>query len=908
MAYRGIVPVDGDWVWELPPDDGPPTALDCLARGEACQHQGAFAEALRQFGVALLLEPGLPRAQLGAALALDAVGSASRARQMLSVNELAERLAIDGLTSGLDLAARRGWRDEAVAFLVQAYLLRPSPEDLAALNELATRTLDQLVPEVASTLPPEARPIHVLRAGRNDLCPCGSGRKYKRCCMRRDQEQRGPAVRGEPDNLAIVAVLREREDNWSEAASLWEYLADRYPEISSYLARLGKARLKLDQLRASLAAYERLDRFPSLQWEDAIVDRATCLHRLGRHRDALRALDSHPRATFGSAAALVLRADILVEIGRVAEARDDLQRAQHLEPGRPDYLVRLAEAHQLAGDVQLAGQQALAALSLSASLGDGANPAIEDRLGLRLSAAAILAGLGWEPDLVLEVCAEVIAAESDSATRTQALSVRAYAYLTLGRPADAAAAVEEALLLGEDVELYLLGAAAASQLGDSQARVTYLREGVRCLEEDSSADADELAVGGLIAATISEFDRALALADRALATSPESEVALPVRAHCLLRLDRAQMALATTEERGAREIASSLLVLTRAEALGRLGRYSESLAELAGPLPMEKGPLAPLLAQLQEVQLEERRGLLRGRALRHLGREGEAQEVLRDVIAKAPAYVEAWQELSELLLERGEAAEAHKALLEAERLDPNNTRLREQLAYVEGMLRVAQRGRAEAEAAVIRLLSRDTWLSISEAARLTLVSAEVTWRLSRRAEGPTDFGAAVAQQSRVVELELHRRLFAPFRELLVRAAGREGLRRASSEDTSGALLPFLRFLRAPQGGLSLGPMLAAIDAVLVGGANETTAVALLHRFIDAAYSSPSQVREILADPDLRVLNATRNQGLHRTTVGWDAAQHCRVFLLGDAPGRGWLTNATSAMLSRPIEELATRWG
>ena len=68
---------------------------------------------------------------------------------------------------------------------------------------------------------------------------------------------------------------------------------------------------------------------------------------------------------------------------------------------------------------------------------------------------------------------------------------------------------------------------------------------------------------------------------------------------------------------------------------------------------MEKGPLAPLLAQLQEVQLEERRGLLRGRALRHLGREGEAQEVLRDVIAKAPAYVEAWQELSELLLERG---------------------------------------------------------------------------------------------------------------------------------------------------------------------------------------------------------------------------------------------------------------
>jgi len=27
----------------------------------------------------------------------------------------------------------------------------------------------------------------VLRAKRNDLCPCGSGLKYKNCCMRADQ-------------------------------------------------------------------------------------------------------------------------------------------------------------------------------------------------------------------------------------------------------------------------------------------------------------------------------------------------------------------------------------------------------------------------------------------------------------------------------------------------------------------------------------------------------------------------------------------------------------------------------------------------------------------------------------------------------------------------------------------------
>jgi hypothetical protein len=38
----------------------------------------------------------------------------------------------------------------------------------------------------------------VVRVGRNQACPCGSGRKYKRCCLDRDagllQEERGRAA------------------------------------------------------------------------------------------------------------------------------------------------------------------------------------------------------------------------------------------------------------------------------------------------------------------------------------------------------------------------------------------------------------------------------------------------------------------------------------------------------------------------------------------------------------------------------------------------------------------------------------------------------------------------------------------------------------------------------------------
>jgi uncharacterized protein len=32
---------------------------------------------------------------------------------------------------------------------------------------------------------PAVAPENALRVGRNDPCPCGSGRKYKNCCLRK---------------------------------------------------------------------------------------------------------------------------------------------------------------------------------------------------------------------------------------------------------------------------------------------------------------------------------------------------------------------------------------------------------------------------------------------------------------------------------------------------------------------------------------------------------------------------------------------------------------------------------------------------------------------------------------------------------------------------------------------------
>lgn len=32
----------------------------------------------------------------------------------------------------------------------------------------------------------------VERVGRNDPCPCGSGKKYKNCCLQKEQQKRSP--------------------------------------------------------------------------------------------------------------------------------------------------------------------------------------------------------------------------------------------------------------------------------------------------------------------------------------------------------------------------------------------------------------------------------------------------------------------------------------------------------------------------------------------------------------------------------------------------------------------------------------------------------------------------------------------------------------------------------------------
>ena len=55
----------------------------------------------------------------------------------------------------------------------------------------------------------------MAKTGRNDPCPCGSGKKYKKCCLRKDEE-RVLAGRPEAPTDDLFEDLPENPERFQE--------------------------------------------------------------------------------------------------------------------------------------------------------------------------------------------------------------------------------------------------------------------------------------------------------------------------------------------------------------------------------------------------------------------------------------------------------------------------------------------------------------------------------------------------------------------------------------------------------------------------------------------------------------------------------------------------------------------
>ena len=106
--------------------------------------------------------------------------------------------------------------------------------------------------------------------GRNDPCPCGSGKKYKKCCMGTDAASRAKEQAALPSPAFAPAGGEDHLDKWSngardaieagrldQAEALCTRLITEYPDVQDGYELRGLTREKQGRWGEAVEAYEQ---------------------------------------------------------------------------------------------------------------------------------------------------------------------------------------------------------------------------------------------------------------------------------------------------------------------------------------------------------------------------------------------------------------------------------------------------------------------------------------------------------------------------------------------------------------------------------------------------------------------------------------------------------------------------
>lgn len=174
------------------------------------------------------------------------------------------------------------------------------------------------------------------KVGRNDPCPCGSGRKYKKCCASHQPQKALPA------ELSGYNVVQD-----PRVQGMLEYAAEKPGSIHNpeFWWALGQS---LGQAGAHELALSALDKSIALDPNNPVfrADYAVILDQLGQHNEALALLLSLPNA---SGQFSILIANLLCSLGRVDEAALHYERAVAYDPHFPLSYEALIELNREKG-------------------------------------------------------------------------------------------------------------------------------------------------------------------------------------------------------------------------------------------------------------------------------------------------------------------------------------------------------------------------------------------------------------------------------------------------------------------------------------------------------------------------------------------------------------------------------
>ncbi len=117
----------------------------------------------------------------------------------------------------------------------------------------------------------------MVKIGRNQPCPCGSGKKYKRCCLSKDQASGVEAVSRAPhsaqgpvppasgfvfveddiDKLSNRVVDLIDDGRLEEAEAACQELKEQYPELIDWIIRTAMLHEARGETQQAIIHYER---------------------------------------------------------------------------------------------------------------------------------------------------------------------------------------------------------------------------------------------------------------------------------------------------------------------------------------------------------------------------------------------------------------------------------------------------------------------------------------------------------------------------------------------------------------------------------------------------------------------------------------------------------------------------
>lgn len=127
--------------------------------------------------------------------------------------------------------------------------------------------------------------------GRNDPCPCGSGKKYKQCCQDATASQSDAALKrllGNVPELFAKALKLQEANELEQAEKIYQMILTAAPKHADTLYQLGLLMIKIGRFQESLALLQKATKFEPSATNYCALSRA--FQALQQNDDALACL------------------------------------------------------------------------------------------------------------------------------------------------------------------------------------------------------------------------------------------------------------------------------------------------------------------------------------------------------------------------------------------------------------------------------------------------------------------------------------------------------------------------------------------------------------------------------------------------------------------------------------------